>query len=350
MQIIHRTVASSVHPMGRCNMNYLLEVLQQFPHWVRWEYEWKLKPGKEPKLKKPPYSMRTGRKAWVNRPSDWCQYVNWLPNNLGFVLTRECNFICIDIDNKANDPTLVDLHRRILADFADTYIEVSPSGGGLHIWLRGTFGQSSFTTSIGITTHTDLEKSGYKYGDIGVEFYCNARYMTVTFNPLPNHNIPLTDGTERVGRWISECNRLTGKTETCKPPQRHISTGCGGWGCMYADRPNIYALQRQALTPSDIKLFKTGRRAKNGRKFVDLCEGRWEKYYPPNTTESEADLGLMSMIAFYSVHLYENDPVQVARFFLHTPQGKSMISRKANPADNLWRTVDTALSSFAGGA
>jgi len=328
---------------------YLLEALLPFWNWVTWKYEWKLEPEKEPKLKKPPYSLRTRRKAWVNRPEHWCPYYPLiaLEDKKGFVLTRECNLICIDLDNKTNDPALYDLHRRILADFNDTYIEYSPSGNGVHIWLRGTFGQSSFTTSIGIDIHTDLDRCGYKYGEIGVEIYRSSRYMTVTFNPLPNRNIPLADGTERVSRWISECNRLTGKTEIRKPPQRHISTGCGGGGCMYADRPNIYDLQRQPLTPSDIKLFRTGRRARNGRKFVDLCEGRWEKYYP-RKSESDADMGLMNMISFYSVHLYENNPVQVARFFLHTPQGRKILSRKANPADNLWRTVDEAFSSIGG--
>jgi putative DNA primase/helicase len=317
------------------NINYLLQVLILFANWVTWKYEWVIAPGKEPQLKKPPISLRgSKRNPWV--PANWCPYPAWLGpcGNLGFFLTKTCYLICIDLDGKKYTPAMYDLHRRILEDFQDTYIEYSPSGRGVHIWLYGWF------------DNAQLRQMGWKhkFDELGVEFYCSARYMTVTLNPLPGHNIPLTNGAERVARWIAECNPQTGKTETCKPPKRtetgeqpvpdapDMPTGvCGVWGGVgWCDcrlccggAQYLHALAAEPLTLADEIICTKAAYAANGEKFKKLWLGKLEEL-PYGGDESKADQALCNILAFYCMRngCGINERMQVAKLFLHSQLGK----------------------------
>ncbi|MEV6684462.1 bifunctional DNA primase/polymerase [Streptomyces sp. NPDC051130] len=57
---------------------------------------------------------------------------------LGFVLSDEDDIVCLDLDHCLNPLTgqLAPWAASILRDAGTTYVEVSPSGDGLHIWGR----------------------------------------------------------------------------------------------------------------------------------------------------------------------------------------------------------------------
>ncbi|GGX27021.1 hypothetical protein GCM10010353_47840 [Streptomyces chryseus] len=57
---------------------------------------------------------------------------------LGFVLSDEDDIVCLDLDHCLNPLTgrLAPWAAAILRDAGATYVEVSPSGDGLHIWGR----------------------------------------------------------------------------------------------------------------------------------------------------------------------------------------------------------------------
>ncbi|MFZ3496095.1 hypothetical protein ACODT5_23235 [Streptomyces sp. 5.8] len=57
---------------------------------------------------------------------------------LGFVLSDEDDIVCIDLDHCLNPLTgrLAPWAAAIVRDAGATYVEVSPSGDGLHIWGR----------------------------------------------------------------------------------------------------------------------------------------------------------------------------------------------------------------------
>jgi putative DNA primase/helicase len=127
-------------------MNQLLQVLRQSPNWVRYTLEDKdnnpWTSDSQGRQQKVPRTF-TGRRAKVNVSATWSPLTDLaltLFDKLGFVLSRECNLLCIDLDAKEYTPAMYDLHRRLLEDFKDCYIEFSPSGKGLHIWCRGTLG------------------------------------------------------------------------------------------------------------------------------------------------------------------------------------------------------------------
>ncbi|MFD7900148.1 DNA primase [Streptomyces sp. NPDC059743] len=96
---------------------------------------------------------------------------------LGFVLSDEDDIVCLDLDHCLNPLTgrLAPWAAAILRDAGATYVEVSPSGDGLHIWGRADVRQG----------RRIRRSDGYS-----VEVYGTGRYMTVTGDRL--HGAPST--------------------------------------------------------------------------------------------------------------------------------------------------------------
>lgn len=106
-----------------------------------------------------------GRPASVSDPATWSDYSTVTSSTVGvgvgFVLASVDPIVCVDLDD------CLDGRRRLLpwvspmlASMPSTFVEVSPSGRGLHVWGFG-----------------DVRK-GRRSG--GVEVYGNGRYITVT--------------------------------------------------------------------------------------------------------------------------------------------------------------------------
>lgn len=102
-------------------------------------------------------------------PSTWCDYDTAAASDagvgLGFVLNGD-GIVCIDIDHCIVDGVISAEAKAIVNACHGTYVEVSPSGNGLHIW--GT---------------ARLRYRGRKFNN-GVEVYGDARYITVTGNAV----------------------------------------------------------------------------------------------------------------------------------------------------------------------
>ena len=82
----------------------------------------------------------------------------------GFVLGD--GIACVDLDHVIVDGVLDSVAAKILALAPNTFVEVSPSGDGLHVW--------------GLLP----EARGHMFSrdGVSVEIYSAARYMTVTNN------------------------------------------------------------------------------------------------------------------------------------------------------------------------
>jgi primase-polymerase (primpol)-like protein len=108
----------------------------------------------------------SGRPASSTNPATWAAFDvvrdsarGW---GLGFVLNGD-GICCIDLDHCLTGGVLADWAAEIVAAAGRTYVEVSPSGTGLHIWGKAFVGR------------------GRRFG--GVEIYDRGRYMTVTGRP-----------------------------------------------------------------------------------------------------------------------------------------------------------------------
>lgn len=96
---------------------------------------------------------------------------------LGFVLTANDRLVCIDLDHAIEGGQLLPWARQIVDQLPDTYIEVSPSGSGLHIWGYGECGRGR----------------RLRRGEAAVEVYDRGRYITVTRHPFEGAPSRLAD-------------------------------------------------------------------------------------------------------------------------------------------------------------
>lgn len=107
--------------------------------------------------------------AWasVTDPTTWSSFEASSATGapLGFVLGDGIG--CIDLDGCLDEHGIPnDAARTLLAYYAGSYVEVSPSGRGLHIW------------------GTAAPQRGFKRTWRGqqIEFYSQGRYITITGN------------------------------------------------------------------------------------------------------------------------------------------------------------------------
>lgn len=137
---------------------------------------------------KMPINVRTGTAAASNDPGTWSSYTEAVAmmragraDGIGFVLTAGTGLVCVDLDGCRNPETgEVAPEARAIVDALDSYTEISPSGTGLHIWIRATI-------------PGDRNKTG------NIEMYETGRYMTVTEDPLPGYNVPIRDAQAELG-------------------------------------------------------------------------------------------------------------------------------------------------------
>jgi primase-polymerase (primpol)-like protein len=106
----------------------------------------------------------TGRAASSTDPETWSTYTAaksaTVGHGLGFVLGD--GIACLDLDHCLIDGKPNGLAREVLARVPGAYVEVSPSGDGLHVW------------------GTAPEQPGRRRD--GFEVYSVGRYITVTGN------------------------------------------------------------------------------------------------------------------------------------------------------------------------
>jgi primase-polymerase (primpol)-like protein len=122
-----------------------------------------------------------GRTASATDPGTWSDYAaarrSRAGYGIGFVLAGD-GILCLDLDHSLNTSgePLPDV-ARLLATIPPTYIEVSPSGTGLHVWGRGHLAHGRRTRVRGVQ----------------VEAYGTGRYITVTGRRLGSAPTILAD-------------------------------------------------------------------------------------------------------------------------------------------------------------
>ena len=225
---------------------------------------WRLEPDpKSDKPRKVPYDPKTGRKASSTNPDTWATLAEamaarekYLFTGVGFVFTEECGIVGVDIDHCRNeDGSFTDVAKAIL-EKAQSYTEISPSGSGLHIFLRGV-----------------MPGKGNKNSASGVEMYAAARYFTMTGNRLEGTPEAIADGKD-ILPWIHEnyIAKKSGKKVKAKKALRTVSL-------------------------TDEQVLEKARAAQNGDDFSSLWDGSWEGRFG---SQSEADLSLCCSLAFWT--------------------------------------------------
>jgi hypothetical protein len=179
-------------------------------------------------------------------------------DGVGFVLTEADPYVVIDIDD-CRDPESNQLSKKAkrIIGIQDSYVEVSPSGTGIHDWLKG---------SISSNARRD-----------GIEVYKAGRFMTVTGRCLPSAS------PGKIARFGEEMREFLAQitegpdTEKKKTPAvvQSLSAQAG---------PELDRVRRKVEESSD------------GKKFLKLWGGDTSDY----PSQSEADLALCRILAINS--------------------------------------------------
>ncbi len=247
--------------------------------WVVGRYE--TRPGKE-KLAKVPYQPRTGHRARTDTPATWGTWLQALARyqhggwqGVGFVFTASDPFCGIDLDDR-RDPATVEIASRAqqMVDALESYTEVSPSGRGLHILVRGAL----------------PEHVGRKRG--AVEVYDALRYFAMTGKRLAGTPASLE---ERQGETLALYATLALEEAEALPAAS-------------ASRPC------PMLVHSDAEVVAKALSAANGATFQALWSGDVRAYTDPRTGQpdpSRADFALCLLLAYWC----NSGPDQMDRLF-----------------------------------
>lgn len=151
------------------DFNAIPSELKALPQWILWKSE-----EKSGRYTKVPYQV-DGEAAQTNNRSTWSTFATVIKfyltggyDGIGFVFSRQDNYIGVDIDDCVVDGKPNTFASEII-DSLDSYTEFSPSEKGLHIIIKGGLPQNVMGTGRKNTQH-------------GLEIYSYGRYFTFTGN------------------------------------------------------------------------------------------------------------------------------------------------------------------------
>lgn len=287
----------------------LIEELSRFNHWVVYKKE-----KNREKITKIPYQPN-GYKAKPTDPKTWTTYNKAKDametdkfDGIGYVLTADQGYICIDLDHCRN-PETGDIDQwakdiiGIVEEAGGAYYEVSPSGTGIHLWGRGKLPDNK-----GI--HSPM-KNGHK-----IEMYTHAHYMTVTDKPL--NDTALKDIQPAIDKIL---------TMLKKPPAES------------GEEKAVTSTPVPVLNLSDGDIITLIRKKRSGPKFHSLYDlGDVSTY---GNDRNRADQALLNMLAFWTGKNAE----QMKRIFLSSKLAEALGRKAGHEDDYLNRSIKTAIES-----
>lgn len=164
-----------------------MKALQRFVGWRKEELN-----GKVAKL---PFSLIDGMAIGWNQPDRWLGYDKAIAMNksLGLVLDDD-GIICVDLDHAISKAGLIPMAKDIVEAFKGTYMELSQSCQGIHIFCKGKIADNLIRPSDGI------------------EIYKNNRYIALTGNvgdgryfPISNRILDKQEALDKIyKKWAQE--------------------------------------------------------------------------------------------------------------------------------------------------
>ena len=264
--------------------------LLEAPRWIVFHLAWVEVKGKR-KLQKTPYNARTGKLARSNDARTWSTYgracqalAAYEYAVLGFATGD--GFACVDLD-KCRDAANGELkpEARAIVDELASYSEVSPSGTGVHIWVRGV-----------------LPTGGRKKPDI--EMYAGSQFITITGEALEGAPPALNERTDALATLHARAFTPTRKPAPATPDAPDAPPDAASSG---ADR----GASSPTGSPDDMgdaAVLARAFRDKEGAKFARLWSGDSSDY---GDDASAADMWLVGKLRFYA----RGDASQIERLF-----------------------------------
>jgi hypothetical protein len=264
--------------------------LTDLARWLLWKYEMVKDAKGNDKETKVPYGVG-GRRASTKDPRTWSTYecAGFAQNQigahgLGFVFSDEDDIFGIDLDHVRDPETrAVKPWALGVVDRVGSYTELSPSGTGFHVYLRGKKPAGGCNYRFDAVTRE------------GFEWYESGRFFTVSGNHLA--------GTPLEIRKVPD-DELAAIEAEMKAKKASID----GAKCAKKSKPEprrpTHAVPAGSLANDEMlrRMFNS----KNGATLERLFHGQHEY-----ASASEADLALCGYLAFWT----GRDPVQMDRLF-----------------------------------
>src|SRR5215217_4281785 len=233
--------------------------MRDLRQWLCWRSE-----DRDGKPTKVPYSPATGKRADSTLPDTWSGYQEAVRTckekgygGIGFVFTPEGDLCGVDLDKCLDQDTgEMEGWAQAIIEELDSYTEISPSGNGVHILVRG-----------------ELPAGRNRKGRF--EAYDRGRYFTVTGKHLAG--TPQT-----IERRQEELHGVVGRV-------------FGEEGTNGHTKPVAASVQPENGL-SDDEAIRRALSASNGERFSQLWSGDVSWY----SSHSEADLALCGMLAFWT--------------------------------------------------
>lgn len=268
--------------------------LTERDQWLCWRFV-----ERDGKRTKQPVNIHTGGAASSTDPSTWGSFEEAIRardtrnlDGIGFVFTPDDPYSGLDLDN-CRDPETREIEEwaaKIVRTF-NSYTELSPSGTGLHIIVKG-----------------EVPKGGNKRGP--VEMYSRGRFFTVTGEHL--------NGTPST---VEE------RADAIRKLHDHV----------FGDRAESTNGHHEGEPGNGLsveEVLRHAMQAKNGDQFARL----WSGDSNGHSSHSEADLDLCGRLAFWT----GGDSEAVDRMFRQS----GLMRQKWDRADYRNRTIERALSGL----
>lgn len=247
--------------------------LKQLRQWVNWDAQWN---EKRQQFDKVPYQVNGLDKASVTDATTWSTFdqvfaahENGVGEGIGFVLTEMDPYAVIDLDGLKSADDLPPLAQEIVNM---SYSELSPSGKGLHVWIKYKH---------------DSTKLKNKNTELGYELYDKKRFITVVGESI--NNLHINEGSE-ISKFIEKIFKREQSLGKMDLPQLNNTVGRG----------------KSHLSES--KLIEVATKSKKGDVFRACLFGGWEEHYKDlngRSDQSNAVMGFLNQLAFYSNCDYE---------------------------------------------
>ncbi|MFN3652199.1 MAG: hypothetical protein ACK47B_21690 [Armatimonadota bacterium] len=272
------------------NPEQIPAILRSAPQWVVWKAE--ITPTSNGKATKVPYDPRTGKPAKSNDPATWQKYEHALSAyrkggyaGVGFMFSAPDPFAGIDFDKCINQETgeIAEWAREFL-DELDSYSEISPSGTGIKVIVRGRLPRHGKGECHHKQTGFGDDRAG------AVEMYDELRFFTLTGRRLDDY--PPTPE-ERADALTSVYRRVfREKLEKAQRPAARPASSSDTTGLL-----------------SDAEILRLAMKSdKIGDAFSRLWAGDPSGY---NGDDSSADCALCSYLAFFT----GPDPARIDELF-----------------------------------
>ncbi|MDA2519787.1 phage/plasmid primase, P4 family [Bacillus cereus] len=158
------------------NFNNIPTELKNCPQWVLWRKE-----NRNGKPTKVPYQVNS-KMAQANNSNTWSSFETIVEkykqggyDGIGFVFSKQDDYVGIDVDKCVVDGDLSELAQDIM-NIVPSYTEFSPSGNGIHIIAKGKIPLRGPGT-------------GKKVPSIGLEVYRHTRYFTFTGDSINKNHV-----------------------------------------------------------------------------------------------------------------------------------------------------------------